>query len=180
MKLHYTTGCICTSLTVDGVETNELGEQEMKKVILKMIDYIWKPEESMIENLVSYLLQEVGNEMIFKYGEVPIYDEIEVYRYDIDNKNYLTLIEVPTDQFLIVNELVCDYTKITRQNRWNNKDHCNQRHLEVVKQMIEKIDDFATLQDIFCKILEKVGILEESIHCNCCGDWIYSYDLEIG
>ena len=35
MKLEYTDGCICTSLTVDGKETVDMSKEELKEVIFK-------------------------------------------------------------------------------------------------------------------------------------------------
>ena len=50
MKLEYTDGCICTSLTVDGKETADMTSEEIKVSIQAMLDreidfavlqYIW-------------------------------------------------------------------------------------------------------------------------------------------
>lgn len=38
MKLEYTDGCICTSLTVDGKETVDMSKEELKEVICKILD----------------------------------------------------------------------------------------------------------------------------------------------
>lgn len=38
MKLEYTNGCICTSLTVDDVETIDMDINELKNILHKMID----------------------------------------------------------------------------------------------------------------------------------------------
>ena len=38
MKLEYTDGCICTSLTVDGKETVDMSKEELKEVICKLLD----------------------------------------------------------------------------------------------------------------------------------------------
>ena len=38
MKLEYTDGCICTSLTVDGKEPVDMSKQELKEVICKLLD----------------------------------------------------------------------------------------------------------------------------------------------
>lgn len=40
MKLEYTEGCVCTSLLVDGVETVDMEEKDLKDVICKMIGHI--------------------------------------------------------------------------------------------------------------------------------------------
>ena len=38
MKLEYTDGCVCTSLTVDGKETVDMSKEELKEVICKLLD----------------------------------------------------------------------------------------------------------------------------------------------
>lgn len=38
MKLKYTDGCVCTSLTVDGKETIDMSEEELKEVICKLLN----------------------------------------------------------------------------------------------------------------------------------------------
>lgn len=37
MKLEYTDGCICTSLTIDGKETIDMNVEDFKSVIYKLI-----------------------------------------------------------------------------------------------------------------------------------------------
>ena len=38
MKLEYTDGCVCTSLTIDGKETIDMNVDDFKSVIHKLID----------------------------------------------------------------------------------------------------------------------------------------------
>ena len=38
MKLEYTDGCVCTSLTIDGKETIDMNVEDFKSVIHKLID----------------------------------------------------------------------------------------------------------------------------------------------
>lgn len=38
MKLEYTEGCICNSLTIDGVETIDLPQSTVKEALHKLID----------------------------------------------------------------------------------------------------------------------------------------------
>lgn len=37
MKLEYTDGCVCTSLTVDGVETSNMKIEDLQDVICKLV-----------------------------------------------------------------------------------------------------------------------------------------------
>lgn len=38
MKLEYTTGCICDSLTIDGVETVDMKVEDLQRIICKIIN----------------------------------------------------------------------------------------------------------------------------------------------
>lgn len=180
MKLKYTDGCTCTSLTVNDKETIDISFEEMKCVISKMIDHIWNIKTDIIPDIISFLIQDVGEEKKFKYGKYDIFDEIETYVYDYnDYHDYLTYINVPNAEFLIVNELVCEYTKLVRQIEWNNNLHCNEKYLNIIKSMLDKIDNFASFQCIFCKIMERCGKYKSVGHCDCCGDCIRKCKLEI-
>lgn len=67
MKLEYTDGCICTSLTVDGKETVDMTPEEIKVSIRAMLDRetdiatlqdVWM---SLIEHLGEYKDQDIVN-----------------------------------------------------------------------------------------------------------------------
>lgn len=179
-KLKYIDGCICTSLTVNDVETIDLSFDDMKNIVSKMINYIWKSEKdkNIICDIILYLLMEVGEEQSFKYSKYDIYGEIVVFNYYYDDRNYLTYISCPTDDFILVNELICDYTKLVRQDKWDNKIHCNNKNLMIIQSMLDKVIDFSSLQFIFCRIMECVGTYT-SEYCECCGDNVNEYNLEI-
>ena len=38
MKLHYVTGCICDSLSVEGKEFNEMSLEEQREILHKLVD----------------------------------------------------------------------------------------------------------------------------------------------
>ena len=52
MKIEYTDGCICTSLTVDGKETAYMTPEEIKVSIRAMLDR--ETDVSLIEHLGEY------------------------------------------------------------------------------------------------------------------------------
>lgn len=67
MKLEYTDGCICTSLTVDGKETVDMTPEEIKVSIRAMLDRetdiatlqdVWM---SLIEHLENIKTQDIVN-----------------------------------------------------------------------------------------------------------------------
>ena len=59
MKLEYTDGCICTSLTVDGKETVDMNKEELKEVICKLLD-----RESDLG-----VLQDIWRDLVTSQGE---------------------------------------------------------------------------------------------------------------
>ena len=59
MKLEYTDGCVCTSLTVDGKETIDMSKEELKEVICKLLD-----KESDLG-----VLQDIWRDLVTSQGE---------------------------------------------------------------------------------------------------------------
>lgn len=59
MKLEYTDGCVCTSLTVDGKETVDMSKEELKEVICKLLD-----KESDLG-----VLQDICRDLVTSQGE---------------------------------------------------------------------------------------------------------------
>ncbi|MGM9532029.1 hypothetical protein [Intestinibacter sp.] len=59
MKLEYTDGCICTSLTVDGKETVDMSGEALKEVIRKLLD-----RESDLA-----ILQDIWRDLVMSQGE---------------------------------------------------------------------------------------------------------------
>lgn len=48
-----------------------------------------------------------------------------------------------------------------------------------IQQMIPLIDDVSVLQDVFCRVLETHGIMDEYSVCEECGDSCCKYVLEL-
>lgn len=179
MKLVYDDGCF-PSLTVDGVETIDLGEEKMKEVIKKLIRHIFKEKSECVRDVIKGLVETVGVFHSYLYGDNQVYDEITVSLFGQGRKIYLTALDVPLFEALIVNEVVCDYTKIVRQAKWDNDKHCTEDFLKMAEEMVDLIDDFADLQQIFCKVLERAGHEEgESYVCEQCGSLNVTYVLEV-
>ena len=57
MEIEYTEGCVCDSLTIDGVESIDLTENQMKDAIIKMIDKVDDIAvlQSVIINIIEYI-----------------------------------------------------------------------------------------------------------------------------
>lgn len=55
MKLEYTEGCICYSLTIDGTETSELPVKKLQRTIKDLITLVDDPStlQSMLEMIAS-------------------------------------------------------------------------------------------------------------------------------
>lgn len=46
-------------------------------------------------------------------------------------------------------------------------------------QRFNRKTDIATLQDVWMSLIEHLGEYKDLGHCECCGDWISNYTLEI-
>lgn len=59
MKLKYVDGCTCTSLTVDGIETIDMKQEDFKNVIHKLIDK--ETDVGTLQIIWIYLIENMGN-----------------------------------------------------------------------------------------------------------------------
>ena len=67
--------------------------------------------------------------------------------------------------------------KINKKN-WNNI--LSDRMYDDMCYLIDNIDDISVLQSIFCSVMEHCGEYECSEQpCECCGEFIRRYNLEI-
>lgn len=173
MKLNYTDGCICTSLTVDGTETIDLDIDTFRNVIKKFLTF------GRDKNFVVLL------ECIHKLIEETYYTELDEKEGEeeefLDNMNNHYVCHINNNQYdytewwdkSTTSEMIC-----INKNIWDNilteemyKDMCD---------LIDKIDDIAVLQSIFCSVLERCGKYDCSKKpCECCGDYIRHYAMEI-
>ena len=168
MKLDYTEGCICTSLTVDGTETIDLDIDTFRNVIKKFLTFGRDKNFDVLFECIHSLIYE------------SYYAELEEEEALLDNKNHYVC-HINNNQY--------DYTEwwdksttsnmiCINKNIWDNilteemyKDMCD---------LIDKIDDIAVLQSIFCSVLERCGKYDCSNKpCECCGDYIRHYAMEI-
>lgn len=168
MKLDYTDGCICTSLTVDGTETIDLDIDTFRNVIKKFLTFGRDKNFDVLFECIHSLIYE------------SYYAELEEEEELLDNNNHYVC-HINNNQY--------DYTEwwdksttshmiCINKNIWDNilteemyKDMCD---------LIDKIDDIAVLQSIFCSVLEKCGKYDCSNKpCECCGDYIRHYVMEI-
>lgn len=58
MKLKYTNGCICTSLTVDGKETADMTSEEIKVSIQAMLDR--EIDFAVLQDILTTLIESQG------------------------------------------------------------------------------------------------------------------------
>ncbi len=170
MKLNYTDGCICTSLTVDEIETIDLDINTFKNVIKKILTFGRDKNITLLIECVHHLIQESYYfELEEKDEEEEIFEKMNKYVCHVNNNTYEYIEKWDKDVTSEVN-----INKI----KWNNiltdemyKDMCD---------LINKIEDVAVLQTIFCSVLERCGKYECSDNpCDCCGDYIRQYTMEI-
>lgn len=50
---------------------------------------------------------------------------------------------------------------------------------KVIHKIVDKIDDFAELQNIFMNFVECKGELIDEYNCSCCGDYVTTYKINI-
>lgn len=50
---------------------------------------------------------------------------------------------------------------------------------KVIHKIVDKIDDFAELQNIFMNFVESNGKLIDEYNCPCCGDYVTTYKINI-
>lgn len=79
MKLHYVTGCICDSLSVDDKEFNELSLEERKRILHHLIEH----------STDEYTLQELFIKYMECEGHFTNYPPCEccgdvIYKYDLE------------------------------------------------------------------------------------------------
>lgn len=72
----------------------------------------------------------------------------------------------------------CICTSLTADGK-ETADMTNSDLRNVIKKMLDKVDDAAILQDIWTNIMESIGDYEDIGHCEECGDHITKYTLEI-
>ena len=60
MELEMVRGCVCDSLTVDGVEEIDLTDEKRKEVLKALGDYITNLPTSELNNLMQLLLDYFG------------------------------------------------------------------------------------------------------------------------
>lgn len=48
-----------------------------------------------------------------------------------------------------------------------------------IRAMLDRETNISTLQDVWMSLIESQGEYEDLGLCECCGDWIYKYTLEI-
>lgn len=58
MKLEYTDGCICDSLTVDGIETIDISINDFKKVLYQLIDR--ETDLGTLQSIMIKLMEQQG------------------------------------------------------------------------------------------------------------------------
>ena len=166
MHLNYTNGCICTSLTIDDNETIDIEIGDFKKVIKQLLHL-----DKLKEN----------NDIIIDFFEDLIcVNEPKIITSEFDDLYDIRLFEYKINDILLsFTEVFYGHDIYINHKLWN-KD-INNDIFTIIESLIDECDDIAILQTFFCNVLENCGKLEKDYphHCDCCGDWIYSYNLDV-
>ena len=152
MIIEMTTGCICDSLTVDGIEEINLTDDKRKEVLMNISNYIItidiKTFGKLINNYLSMFNQEDDLDYITDFYQSLIDDEIII----------------PLQQFPKV---------------WNHEANLLTRrfrqkvHTHIITMHPNELN--ILLQDL----LNTLGKYEFIGQCDCCGDIIEKYTLNI-
>jgi hypothetical protein len=67
MELKYVTGCVCDSLTLDGVETVDLPIEELQEALLKVIKSISK--EDVLQDILICIMEGQGEYKCLQCGD---------------------------------------------------------------------------------------------------------------
>ena len=170
MKLNYTDGCICTSITVDAQETIDLDIDTFRNVIKKILTFGRDKDNTVLLECVHILIEESYYSELEDEEEEDNLEHMNHYVCHINNNQYSY-----TEWW---DKKATYDTVCINGNTWDNvlteemyKDMCD---------LIDKIDDTAILQTILCTILERCGKYDCSNRpCDCCGDYIRHYVMEI-
>lgn len=152
MIIEMTTGCICDSLTVDGIEEIDLTDDKRKEILIKISNYIVKLNikffGELIDNYLSMFDQEDDLDYITNFYQSLIDDEIITPLQQFPKvRNHET--ELLIRRF---RQKVHTYIATMRPNELN-----------------------ILLQDL----LNTLGEYKFIGQCNCCGDIIEKYTLNI-
>lgn len=81
MKLEYTSGCICDSLSVDGVETIDMTIEDIRNVLYKLLE-----REQDIATLQDIFISLVSSQGVYECSEEPCEccgDFVTIYKLEI-------------------------------------------------------------------------------------------------
>ena len=172
MKLSYTDGCICTSLTVDDVETIDMPIEELKSVVKTLFDR--EENEEVLQTYFLNLITSVGECYLLEYGSGAL-EEVTVHKvlfkerkdkYDYFGEKSMVYIDFTYDDCFVINE---------RKWNFNVTDEIR----EMFHKLIDMTDDVAVLHECWCASMKSQGKYKDLGHCDCCGDYITNYTLGI-
>ena len=165
--LKYTNGCTCTSLTVDDVETIDMDINDFRKVIKQMVRLYFHKMNEYVFNFMKDMVSDYTNESKAIQSSKDDFYEVRVYEKYVDNV-LITYCEVFFEDMIFFDHKL-----------WNK--NVNDYVLYLVDKLIDETEDISIFQDFFCKVIGHYGILEDGYphYCDCCGDYIYSYTMEI-
>lgn len=161
MKVKYTNGCICDSLTIDDNETVDMELNEIRDITCKLYDRYADDNETFERAITDYIDQ----------GDYPQCDDEDVV---IANRN----IVIGGKEI----KLKHTYIRLDEYIHIDNDAGNEIPHAELKKfgyECLKLQTDTASLQGMIIEIIEKHGLYEYIGHCDCCGDTIVEYTLTI-
>lgn len=165
-KLEYVTGCVCTSLMIDGEETIDMDINSFKEVIKEMVCLEYEGINDLIHDFIIDMISDYTVEPKVMLSQDDNY-EIQLFEKEVGDV-LISYVDIFYDDMFFINHRL-----------WDKK--VDEKIIKMVYQLIDETEDIAIFQTFFCDVIEKYGIMEDGYphFCDCCGDMILSYTMEI-
>lgn len=153
MKLEMIKGCICDSLTIDDVEEINLTDEKRIEVLVKIGKYVASCDIHKIGEVLSDELEMVNTEEDLEYAD----------------DFYLSLID---------KEIIQPLQQFPKE--WNHEaEHLARQFRSYLSKYIRDLHPNC-LNTLLQTFIEEFGVYEGSVGpCECCGDYIETFTLEI-
>lgn len=167
MHINYTEGCICTSLTIDEIETIDIEISELKKIVKKLLNYERNNKSFLMKDIIMDLIEYSDNNIYVELDNSQINGRVIIYQTKVNNNTYKKV-------DLFYNDLI-----LVNDNIWEEKVISDEIFNDIIC-MVDMVNDISIFQSIIINIVENNGKYKCSDKpCDCCGDYVRTYDLNI-
>lgn len=171
MQLKYVDGCVCTSLTADGVETVDMPIERLRGVVKSLFKLEYDNQGDGKSDMCYYMgeIIDATNTSSMEHYDDDVECYMTAYARDVNGVPYRHVDVYFRDLLFIGCEIFKYEVKKLEEGDFLNL--CG---------LVDEITDVAVLQGMFCHTMQKYGKYECSDSpCDCCGDWIRTYTLPL-